>query len=107
MEFTLDADGVARLIADTTNCELSESDGGYEFLFENLPPAISKLTLPIPEMESLINNIRAKEVFEDITLYDELTYEVSVREESPHPFRRLREDKLEVRDLKRHLPGLV
>jgi hypothetical protein len=97
MKFDLDSLAVAELLAGAGGCKLTENEGTYH-LVPRRPIVAGNLTISADEIERLIKKIQDKEVSDDTVLYNDFSYEVAVREEAPIPFRRFREEKIEVRD---------
>jgi hypothetical protein len=75
----------------------AEAEGeNYVFSLQSLRMNGHKLLLPGETLEEVIQRLSGLDVHEETALVSLKTYEVAVREESVAPFRRLREDKIEV-----------
>jgi len=79
-------------------CRASAEADGENYVFSLQSPRMngSKLILPVAALEEIVQALGALEIHEETALVSPKTYEVAVREESVAPFRRLREDKIEV-----------
>lgn len=98
MDFDYTQDHIAELLAQAMRCELSTEEGRFCFNSRRISNAIN-LQLEKRRLQEIIDSIKKKQLHEETTLYDEISYEVIVKEESSAPFRRFREEKLEVRDI--------
>jgi len=87
-------------------CRASAEADGENYVFSLQSPRMNgyKLILPVAALEEIVQALGALEIHEETALVSPKTYEVAVREESVAPFRRLREDKIEVSN---HETGLI
>ncbi len=79
-------------------CRATAEAEGENYVFSLQSPRMNghKLLLPGETLEEVIQRLSGLDVHEETALVSLKTYEVAVREESVAPFRRLREDKIEV-----------
>jgi hypothetical protein len=79
-------------------CRATGEVDGENYVFSLQSPWMNsyKLILPLVALEEIVQALGVLEIHEETALVSPKTYEVAVREESVAPFRRLREDKIEV-----------
>ena len=79
-------------------CRATAETDGENYVFSLQTPRMNayKLILPFAALEEIVQALGALEIHEETALVSPKTYEVAVREESVAPFRRMREDKIEV-----------
>lgn len=99
MKFDFDSQFIIDLLAKASRCTVIESEGIYQIVPRRQFAQDVKINADLENIKQIIENIKAKEIYDETTLFDDFSSEVVVREESSLPFPRFREDKLEINDV--------
>lgn len=95
MEGKITEDEIVALIAEYCRADLSEQDDHYVFSTQRHQQEFS-LSLSKAAVASIETQLAALKVHEETALALDLKYEIIVREETEIPFRRLRNEKIEI-----------
>lgn len=97
MEQTLSRQGIVELLADFVRGDIAEYDDKYVVTLNRRESSIL-LYAQFEEVDALSTKLAELGINEETALYNDNTYEIIVREESVGPMRRIRDDKIEVRN---------
>lgn len=90
MNDTITADDIIATFASFTRGEINEGDNGIKSVLVTLRNLKMNLTVNMKVVEALANEYNGKMLHEKTGVYDDTTYEILVREESPFPTIRMR-----------------
>lgn len=86
------------LLSLSLRCEPEETDDAYSFTYSGRVGGKLLFNLEKATIQALVREINEKTVYSSLCLCNDTSMELLVREESPIPVRRFREDELHIRD---------
>lgn len=95
MEHSPDNQEIVELLADYCRGTVEDAGEGYLVNITRGDRSI-QLSISNQDLNEILQRLIALEVNDETSLYDDISYEIIVREESTGPMRRIREDKIEV-----------